>query len=315
MASKPKAPKPDPAAPAKPFDPFDNPAAALLVSPLPPHHNLVLNKFAVVPEHFILATAAYKPQDHLLEAADLAAAYACIEAYAEAGNGSSSGGGGGGDGELFAFFNSGPHSGASQPHRHVQLLPVERMRDGLRAGEGVADGALGDVRWDVLADGLWDDEGGGVRKGFPFAVFAARIGRDVDARGLREMYLELYRSACRAAGEEQKEEEEGGENVGEARISYNLAMTRRVMVLCPRTAEGSVVRGPDGEVAGRLSLNGTLLGGTALVKSEAEWDALRKDPRQLFAVLEKIGVASGETDHRTASENANLEGGVRAGKI
>lgn len=51
---------------------------------LGPAHFLVLNKFAVVPEHFILATTEFKPQTHILESSDLEATLACIEAYEDA---------------------------------------------------------------------------------------------------------------------------------------------------------------------------------------------------------------------------------------
>ncbi len=218
----------------------------------------MLNKFAVVPEHFILATSAFEPQTHLLSAADLAATLACLEAYD--------------GGQLFAFFNSGPHSGASQPHRHVQLLPVEHMRDGL-------DGA---GSWDVLANALLDD---GVREKLPFAVAASRIVAAASPDELRATYLQLYREACAAAGVDLAEELEG-----EAAISYNLAMTHETMVLCTRVAEGTGVRTAGGESAGTLALNGTVLAGTALVRYQEEWDALRGDPEQLAEVLRKIGI-------------------------
>lgn len=92
LANKPKSEKPK--GEKKAFDPFENPPAALLVTELPPSHFLVLNKFAIVPEHFILATKAFKQQTHLLEADDLAAAYACLKAWRATGK------------ELFAFFVS-----------------------------------------------------------------------------------------------------------------------------------------------------------------------------------------------------------------
>jgi ATP adenylyltransferase len=91
----------------------------MLIAELPPSHILVLNKFAIVREHFILATKAFKEQTDLLEADDLGATYACLKEWRVHGK------------ELFAFFNSGEHSGASQPHRHIQLLPVESMTEGL----------------------------------------------------------------------------------------------------------------------------------------------------------------------------------------
>lgn len=237
----------------------------------------MLNKFAVVPEHFILVTRAFKQQTHLLGADDLAAAHACVRAYHDHD--------GGGKG-LFVFFNSGEHSGASQPHRHLQLLPVDKMREGLP--EVGSDGA----GWTVLADRLAGDDqedNTGGRAQLPFARFSERIAADTDPEALRSAYVRLYRRACAAAGLD-----EGG--LGDlaaddvpARISYNLGMTRTSLVVCPRVAEGDVVRSPDGKEVGRLALNGTVLAGTALVKSEAEWDALRADPDQVWNVLGKIG--------------------------
>ncbi|POS76543.1 ATP adenylyltransferase [Diaporthe helianthi] len=290
LANKPKGPPPPagdgPGKKATPFNPFEDPPPTALISELQPGHRLVLNKFAVVPEHFLLVTRTFKQQAHLLAADDLAAAHACVRAYHEHGT---AGGGGGGGQELFVFFNSGEHSGASQPHRHLQLLPVDKMREGL-AGEGEGEGEEG---WSVLADRLTGghDEGG-VRAELPLATFAEQLAEDVGPEALRAAYVRLYRKACVAAG---WDESELGDLAGDdfpAKISYNLGMTRTSLVVCPRVAEGDVVRSRDGKEVGRLALNGTLLAGTALVKSEAEWDALRADPGQLRDVLAKIGVGS-----------------------
>jgi ATP adenylyltransferase len=91
-----------------------------------------LNKFPVIPDHFIVATKKYKEQTDLLEEDDLEAAYECLSAYRENGE------------ELFGFFNSGQHSGASQSHRHIQFLPVDAMRSGIEEGQ----------TWEVMADSL-----------------------------------------------------------------------------------------------------------------------------------------------------------------
>lgn len=234
----------------------------------------MLNKFAIVPEHFLLITRAFKQQTHLLGADDLAAAHACMRAYHEhEGKGQ----------ELFVFFNSGEHSGASQPHRHLQLLPVDKMHEGLAEAGGAA--------WTVLADRLagGDDEEGNSRAELPIAAFAERIAGDVEPEALRSAYVRLYRRACAAAGLDESELGDLAADDVPAKISYNLGMTRTSLVVCPRVAEGDVVRSKDGEEVGRLALNGTVLAGTALVKSEAEWDALRADPGQLRRVLGKIG--------------------------
>ncbi|KAL2753049.1 hypothetical protein ACRALDRAFT_1065988 [Sodiomyces alcalophilus JCM 7366] len=77
-----------------------------------------------------------------------------------------------------------------------------------------------------------------------------------------------------------------------AQISYNMAMTRNTLVICPRRAEGATIVSSSGDLVGTLSLNGTVLAGTALVKSEAEWDTIRNDGdgRVLADVLGKIGL-------------------------
>ncbi len=129
LANKPKSKK---SSNSKPIDPFENPPKGLFITDIPPSHFLVLNKFPVIPDHFILATKAFKQQTDLLEEDDFKAAYACLQAYRDNGE------------ELFAFFNSGDASGASQPHRHIQFLPVNSMRSGVQEG----------VKWDVLADSL-----------------------------------------------------------------------------------------------------------------------------------------------------------------
>jgi ATP adenylyltransferase len=45
-------------------------------------------------------------------------------------------------------------------------------------------------------------------------------------------------------------------------------------------------------------LNGTLLAGTLLVKSEAEWDTLRNDESMLIEILSSIGVSPIKKDTR-----------------
>lgn len=99
-----------------------------------------MNKYPIIAEHFILATKQNKQQTHKLEKADLETAYQCLKEWqGQTHDGQSK--------RLFAFFNSGEHSGASQPHRHLQFLPVEDMQGG-EAGRG----------WSLLADSIWAGE-------------------------------------------------------------------------------------------------------------------------------------------------------------
>lgn len=74
----------------------------------------------------------------MLQEDDLAATYACLKAWKGQTTDDSRR-------RLFAFFNSGEHSGASQPHRHLQFLPVEAMRSGEKPSD-----------WDLLMDQIVD---------------------------------------------------------------------------------------------------------------------------------------------------------------
>lgn len=111
-------------------DPFDNPPPAMTVANLPPDHLLVLNKYPVIPRHFLLVTREFKQQSEDLDKADLAAMYGCLEAWgaSEVGNGDEQNGMTRKDEDtseskesmkrmkkygrqLYAFYNCGEHSG------------------------------------------------------------------------------------------------------------------------------------------------------------------------------------------------------------
>ena len=72
-------------------------------------HTLLFNKFCVLPNHLLVITNDYVFQHESLSKSDFDAAatvYSLLN----------------GDDWLF-FYNSGPQSGATQPHRHLQLVP------------------------------------------------------------------------------------------------------------------------------------------------------------------------------------------------
>jgi len=140
LAKKPRKQVTEHESETKKVNPFADPEPELVITELPqqnPTHFLVLNKFPIIPRHFILATKANKPQTQFLEEDDLAAAYACLTAWSQSAEPGQTAP------RLFAFFNSGEHSGASQQHRHIQFIPVEDlMRD-----------AAGN-EWSLLADNI-----------------------------------------------------------------------------------------------------------------------------------------------------------------
>jgi sulfate adenylyltransferase (ADP) / ATP adenylyltransferase len=76
-------------------------------------------------------------------------------------------------------------------------------------------------------------------------------------------------------------------------------MTVDMMAICPRRNESANVPSSGGEAP--VSVNGTILAGTLMVKDKVEWDSLRQDPDLLSYLLSTIGypVDSG------SSENGN----------
>ena len=86
-----------------PFRPWDR---RLAVRSVGAHHTLILNKFPVQIGHMLLITSEWAPQSGWLTQLDWQALAAVDQ-----------------DTTGLWFFNSGPDAGASQPHRHLQLLP------------------------------------------------------------------------------------------------------------------------------------------------------------------------------------------------
>ncbi|MCH2171614.1 phosphorylase [Myxococcota bacterium] len=88
-------------------NPFLDIEPDLWVGDLPPKHRVLLNKFNVVENHALVVTRSFEPQTHPLTAADFEAAWHCL-----------------GQLDGLVFYNGGEAAGASQPHKHLQLLPL-----------------------------------------------------------------------------------------------------------------------------------------------------------------------------------------------
>ncbi|KIW19976.1 hypothetical protein PV08_00551 [Exophiala spinifera] len=259
------------------FDPFAKPSPDLLITSIPsndPSHILVLNKFPVIHNHFIIATKDNKPQTGLLEPADLGMTYECLHAWQTHQSDTASQ-------RLFAFFNSGEHSGASQAHRHLQFLSMEDM-----LGSESQDWGLLIDRMTVPAHPelpLFHDPS------CPLLHFSTPLEGRASAEILFSKYQLLLRAALSAASHpgEQLNEHINIERDGETTFSYNLAMTRDRMAICPRSREAVAVPGID--IDSSVALNGTILAGTLMVKHEQEWNILRETPMLLENMLASVG--------------------------
>jgi ATP adenylyltransferase len=221
-------------------NPFAPPDAELVVGDLTPTHFGVLNKYPVVPRHLLIVTREFVDQETLLEATDFAALAVGLREI---------------DG--LGFYNGGREAGASQPHRHLQLVPLP----------------LGPGAWGVPMEAVFDQwsSGGGTARllRLPFRNAFAVLERSlVDAADAGERLLEHYRLMMAVCGLCEDAANDGGRAANEPerqRGPYNLLVTRRWMLLVPRSREHF----------GTISVNALGFAGSLFVRDAVELDALR----------------------------------------
>jgi ATP adenylyltransferase len=221
-------------------NPFAPPDAELVVGDVTPTHFGVLNKYPVVDHHLLVVTREFVDQEALLDASDFAALAACLRQV---------------DG--LGFYNGGREAGASQPHRHLQLVPLP----------------LGRGAWNVPMEAVFDQwsSGGGtsrlLRLPFlnAFAVLEPALFEDADAPA---RLLETYGAMLDACSVREASANDDGRAANEPerqRSPYNLLVTRRWMLLVPRSREHF----------GTISINALGFAGSLFVRDDAEMRALR----------------------------------------
>ncbi|MGQ0695218.1 MAG: ATP adenylyltransferase family protein [Nitrospiraceae bacterium] len=216
---------------ADPFLPYD---PDLFVAEISPTHVALLNKFNVVDHHLLLVTRAFEDQEMLLTREDCAA---LLIGLAEI------------DG--LAFYNAGRAAGASQRHKHLQLIPLSAFPKAQLPIEPLLRsvqmaGATGKV------------------PGLPFVhAYAPMNPAWLDQRkdGAPSL-LACYRSLLRAAGMSVEVDPKTPAPVH----PYNLLMTRQWLMLVRRSEEFF-----EG-----ISINALGFAGAFLVKNAAELDLLRR---------------------------------------
>ncbi|KAG7381931.1 bifunctional AP-4-A phosphorylase/ADP sulfurylase [Phytophthora pseudosyringae] len=204
---------------AKTFrDPFakENLEQDLFVTQLHGTHNLVLNKFNVVDEHVVLPTIEFAPQEQPLDAADLRAMWTAMQGL-----------------DAFAFFNCGFESGASQPHKHMQLMTYPSMK----AITGLDMPPLLHFIDQKLREYLTTET---VQlPGLPFCHFLHRINLadDVDSEKAAADIVAIYDKVL-----EQMNSTEYPRSAATSStplpVAYNLLLTSSFLFLIPRKAQG-----------------------------------------------------------------------------
>ncbi|MBI5634680.1 MAG: phosphorylase [Nitrospirae bacterium] len=87
-----------------PFLPYEK---DLFVADISPTHLSLLNKFNVMERHLLIVTREFEEQEDLLTSADFEALWTCMEEY-----------------DAVGFYNGGEAAGASQAHKHLQIVPL-----------------------------------------------------------------------------------------------------------------------------------------------------------------------------------------------
>lgn len=215
-------------------DPFLPPDPDLLVAGVSSTHVAVLNRFPVLRNHLLIVTRDSRDQELPVTAEDFDALARCLVEI---------------DG--LAFYNSHPEAGASQRHRHLQLVPFP-------VGEGPAPTPI-----EQALAGVLQDPGRSRLEAFPFRHAVAPlpatawVADDPVRRGAEALRL-AYRAAAGQVALELRP--------GQATRPYNLLATRRWMLLVPRVREGF-----DG-----VSVNALGFAGSLLVKDRKGLEAVRR---------------------------------------
>jgi ATP adenylyltransferase len=217
---------------ANPFLPYEK---DLFVADVSGSHIAVLNKFNVVEHHLLIITREFEDQQTLLTLGDFEALCACLAEY-----------------EGLGFYNGGEAAGASQSHKHLQLVPLPLAPAGPRIPvEPLLTGAR-------FAGRL------GMVPGFPFLHVFVRLDAPVQsapytgAEETFDLYCKMLRHVGMKAPDGNRRELQSG--------PYCLIVTREWMLLVPRSRE--FFRG--------ISINSLGYAGALLVRNEEQLEVLKR---------------------------------------
>jgi len=220
------------------FDPFLPYEADLFVGDISDTHLCLLNKFNVVDHHLLLVTRDFEEQDNLLNLNDFVALGACLIEV---------------DG--LAFFNGGSTAGASQRHKHLQLVPFPFLpnQEFLFESPLPISKAIAKIQF---------DNGLGKLACFPFNHAIAKLDflawSDPVVAG--QALLDCYYSLLNQVGLPPNPS-----NLKQPG-AYNLLATREWMMLVPRSQES----------AHGISINSLGFVGSLFVKNQASLNVIKE---------------------------------------
>lgn len=212
-------PRRDPA-----FDPFSDPDPLLYVQGWGARHHLLLNKFPITADHALITTRDFEPQQAWLSLEDHWAARHALDAL---------------DGLI--FYNSGPASGASQRHRHLQLVPLPLAKWAPDPDATARHPGPGRFPLEAAWLAAPAEAGLGEPTESPLLPFRHRLCA-LPPRATAAQSYAAYRACAEALG------------VADRQPCYNLLMTREQMLFVPRTQAGA-----EGILFNALAFTGSLL--------------------------------------------------------
>jgi ATP adenylyltransferase len=228
-----------------PFLPYD---PDLFVADLSPTHVCLLNKYNVVDYHLLIITREFEAQETLLTQPDFDALWTCLAEI---------------DG--LGFYNSGKTAGASQPHKHLQLVPLPLVPSGDKIP---IESALASA-WNGVPDKTICQS-----PVLPFQHALMRWNHESEnqaqppAQTIRAAYqqlltsLDLYDAAT-----------------AQPKGPYNLLVTREWLLIVPRSQEQFA----------SISVNSLGFAGTLFVRDQAQLEQLQAiEP---LTLLKAVGVS------------------------
>ncbi len=205
---------------AKDFNPFLPYEKDLFVADISESHLCLLNKYNVIDNHILIVTREFEEQENLLALRDFEAMRACLSEI---------------DG--LVFYNSGKTAGASQRHKHLQLVPLPLAPE----GESIPiEPAIAAAEFEGNV---------GIAPDFPFSHAIAKLTSE-NAEGILESYFNLLQET----------------GVKEKNDAYNLLATREWMLLVPRSREDF----------DSISVNSLGFAGALFVRNEERLNALKQ---------------------------------------
>lgn len=219
----------------KEFNPFLPYEQDLFVSDISDTHLCILNKFNVVDYHLLIITRAFQEQESLLTLADFTAISACLT-----------------DVDGLVFYNGGQLAGASQRHKHLQIVKM--------SGQEIPVTQL-------LATANFEDAIVTI-PGLPFLHAFTKLAPETTAQVTLEKYYALLESVGIEAIENNRQS-----------TAYNLIATREWMLVVPRSQEEFE----------SISINSLGFAGALLVRNNQQMQ-LVKDIGPMN-ILKKVAVA------------------------